>query len=153
MGYSIQDSIKPILKEAFEGPGAEDGSWFTNTQLDSGIFGTLKAMSADEASISIYGSTIASHADHIRYYLWVINTMIRGNEPDRNWESSWEITRVDETRWHQIQKDLYQEYMILNEKIDSPDLEDKVINILGAIAHSSYHLGALRQMIKTINVE
>ncbi|WP_099156927.1 hypothetical protein [Virgibacillus ndiopensis] len=71
MSETLGTSIKTLLIETFEGPGQE-GSYFTESKPNTGIFGTLDGLSSEDASHSKHGSTIAAHADHVRYYLWVI---------------------------------------------------------------------------------
>lgn len=143
------DSIKTLLMETFEGPG-NDGSYFTNSKPNSGIFGTLDNLTAEDASLSIHGSTIAAHSDHIRYYLWVIRTMISGDEFEKNWETSWTITHVNDEKWADIRQELKGEYTTFLEEIETIDLEEWLTNVFGTVAHSAYHLGALKQMVKTI---
>lgn len=50
--------------------------------------------------------------------------------------------------------ELQHEYTTLINKIDSLDsLDVQLTNgLLGALAHSAYHLGSIRQMIKSIKV-
>lgn len=149
MKETVVGSIKTLLIETFEGP-RNDGNYFTNTNSKNGIFRILDDISAEEASSSINGSTIASHSDHIRYYLWVVRQLISGTEFEKNWESSWEISHVNEKKWTEIKKGLKDEYITLMKEIDKIDLEEWLTNVLGTIAHSTYHLGSLRQMVKAI---
>jgi len=142
-------SIKTLLIETFEGPNNE-GNYFTNTNSKNGIFRTLDDISSEEASLSINGSTIAAHSDHTRYYLWVARQAISGKNFEKNWETSWSISHVDEKKWREIKQELKDEYTTLMEELDTIDLEEWLTNVLGIIAHSAYHLGSLRQMAKAI---
>ncbi|WLD93774.1 hypothetical protein [Alkalihalobacillus sp. AL-G] len=153
MSNSLVQSIKELLKETFEGP-AENGSWYVESKPNSGIFGTLATLSADKASIPVQGTTVAAHTDHTRYYLWGMNTIIRtGEQPKFDWSESWKITSVDESTWEKYQGELQHEYNTLLEKIDTLNNDDGEIleEALGSIAHSAYHLGAIKQMVKHIN--
>ncbi|MFD6211392.1 hypothetical protein [Peribacillus sp. NPDC060253] len=152
MSETWASSIKTLLKETFEGPG-NGGSYYTDSRSNTGIFGTLEGLTAEDASLSINGSTIAAHSDHTRYYLWVIRTMIRGVDFEKDWDASWTITQVDEEKWSEIRKGLHREYVTLLTEIDTIDLENWLTNVNATIAHSAYHLGALRQMIKTLEIE
>ncbi|MGG0845395.1 hypothetical protein [Peribacillus simplex] len=152
MGETLASSIKTLLKETFEGPGI-DGSYYTESRPNTGVFGTLDGLTANDASLSINGSTIAAHSDHIRYYLWVIRTMISGAGFEKDWDASWTIAAVDEVKWAEIREGLHKEYVTLLAEIDSIDLEEWLTNVNATIAHSAYHLGALRQMIKSLENE
>ncbi|MEH7237743.1 hypothetical protein [Bacillus sp. JJ1562] len=146
-------AVRTLLKETFDGP-EENASWYTEAKPGSGLFGTLVELSAEDASIPVNGTTIAAQADHTRYYLWVVNSYLNGEEPRKDWEASWKITEVDKITWAQFNVELQQEYTTLLKKIDSLDsLDEQTSNgLLGAIAHSAYHLGSIRQMVKAIKV-
>ncbi len=153
MEHPLEKSIKKIIKEAFEGPPVPiKESWFTNTEPDSGIFGSLEGISADEASVSIYGATLAAHTDHVRYHMWGTNELLEvGTFPKMDWGESWKITLVDESQWNHIQQELRHEYKRLLNSIESIEWNDLLANeITGSLAHSAYHLGAIRQMLKMI---
>ncbi|MGE7902797.1 hypothetical protein ACQKNS_00105 [Peribacillus sp. NPDC094092] len=98
MSETLASSIKTLLKETFEGP-TSDWSYYTNSRPNTGIFGALDGLTSEDASRSINGSTIAAHSDHIRYYLWVIRTMISGADFEKDWDASWTIATVDEVKW------------------------------------------------------
>ena len=144
-------AVRTLLKETYDGP-EENASWYTEAKPGSGLFGTLEKLSAEEASIPVNGTTIAAQTDHTRYYLWVVNSYLNGEETSKDWEASWKITSVDKITWAKINEELQQAYTTLLKKIDSLDsLEEQTSNsLLGAIAHSAYHLGSIRQMIKAI---
>ena len=146
-------TVRTLLKETYDGP-KENASWYTEAKPGSGLFGTLEKISAEDASIPINGTTIAAQTDHTRYYLWVANSYLNGEEPSKDWGASWKITNVDQITWAQFTDELQQEYTTLLKKIDSLDsLDEQTSNgLLGALAHSAYHLGSIRQMIKSIKV-
>ncbi|WP_164988917.1 hypothetical protein [Fictibacillus sp. S7] len=62
------------------------------------------------------------------------------------------IASVDEDRWKDIQKELKEEYTRLLQTLDStlPRDETYADEALECLAHSAYHLGAIKQMIKYI---
>ncbi|MGE7589852.1 hypothetical protein [Peribacillus sp. NPDC101480] len=152
MSEMLKSSIKMLLKETFEGPG-NDGSYYTDSRPNTGIFGTLDGLTAEDASRSINGSTIAAHSDHTRYYLWVIRTMISGTDFEKDWDESWTIAQVDEVKWAEIREGLHKEYVTLFKEIDTIDLGKWLTNVNATIAHSAYHLGALRQMLKSLEID
>ncbi|WP_078379699.1 hypothetical protein [Sutcliffiella halmapala] len=153
MNNPMLAAVRTLLKETFEGP-EKNASWYTEAKPGSGLFGTLEKLSAEDASIPVNGTTIAAQTDHTRYYLWVANSYLNEEEPTKDWKASWKITNVDEITWAQFNNELKQEYTTLLKKVDSLDSSDELTSngLLGAIAHSAYHLGSIRQMIKAIEV-
>lgn len=151
MNNPMLAAVRTLLKETFDGP-EKNASWYTEAKPGSGLFGTLDKLSAEDASIPVNGTTIAAQTDHTRYYLWVANSYLNGEEPNKDWEASWKITNVDKITWAQFNDELQQAYTTLLKKIDSLDsLDEQTLNgLLGVIAHSAYHLGSIRQMIKAI---
>ncbi|WP_044339334.1 hypothetical protein [Rossellomorea aquimaris] len=142
-------AVKTMLKETFEGPEG-NGSWYTESKPGSGLFGTLERLSAEDASTPVNGTTIAAQTDHTRYYIWVARSYLNGEVPDKDWEASWKITSVDTNTWTQFTSELQQDYTALLTTIDSvTSLDEQTLSgMLGAIAHSAYHLGSIRQMVK-----
>ncbi|MBW3111646.1 MULTISPECIES: hypothetical protein [Bacillaceae] len=153
MENAMLAAVKTLLKETFEGPEG-NGSWYTESKPGSGLFGTLDGLSAEDASIPVHGTTIAAQTDHTRYYIWVARSYMSGEVPDKDWEASWKITSVDTDTWTQFTSELQQEYTALLTTIDSlTSFEEQTFSgMLGAIAHSAYHLGSIRQMVKAIKV-
>jgi hypothetical protein len=146
----MKNSMKELMEETFNGPGSE-GSYYATTKPDAGIFGTLEQFSAEEASVSVHGATLAAHADHTSYYLSVVQSFLKGEEPERDWEKSWKITQVDEAEWANIQKELRAEFDAFQKTLAAGQWQaDYDTNVLAALAHSAYHLGAMRQMAKVL---
>lgn len=155
MSELLRNSVKMLLKETFEGPAVPlKGSWFTNSEPNSGIFGVVEGLSSDQVSMSIHGTTLAAHTDHIRYYLWGTNEIIKnGKQPKMVWGKSWEIHSVDAKEWTQLQEGMRNEYITLLELIDAIEWNELLANeVLASLAHSAYHLGAIRQIAKVFKV-
>jgi len=153
MSELVRDSVKMLIKETFEGPPVPvKGSWFTNSEPNSGIFGVLEGLSDEQASMSVHGTTLAAHTDHICYHMWGTNELIKnGKQPKMDWGKSWEIHSVDAKQWNQLQEELRNEFVTLLESIDAIVWNELLANeVLSSLAHSAYHLGAIRQMIKGI---
>ncbi|WP_289485489.1 hypothetical protein [Fictibacillus enclensis] len=149
----LEASVKKLIKEAFEGPPIPiNESWFTNTEPNSGIFGALNGVSAEEASISVYEVTLAAHVDHLRYHMWGTNELLTtGTYPKMNWGESWEINVVNELQGNRIQQELRDEYFRIVEAFEFISWNEYLANeIIGSLAHSTYHLGAIRQILKVI---
>ncbi|HET7658564.1 MAG TPA: hypothetical protein VFK37_09745, partial [Bacillales bacterium] len=124
MNSSLQSALKDVLQEAFDGTKT-NGSCFVSSQPDTGIFGTLDGLSAERASTPVNGVTMAAHADHTRYYLWVINEMFAGKSPEKDWEESWKIGEVDEPRWREIRAHLKEEYERTLQNIETVETDEQ----------------------------
>ncbi|MBH0168239.1 MAG: hypothetical protein ACQET8_20215 [Bacillota bacterium] len=151
MNHPLEAGLKRILQEAFEGPPKPvTVSYFTNTKPDSGIFGALSTLTVADASKQINGTTLAAHTDHVRYHMWGTNEWLyEGTFPTMDWNKSWEIQTVSDDEWLSIQEGLINEYQRLLEKIDHIQwTEDLANELVGSLAHSAYHLGAIQQMLK-----
>ncbi|ASK64012.1 hypothetical protein CFK37_18550 [Virgibacillus phasianinus] len=153
MSEALRNSVKTMVRETFEGPPVPiKGSWFTNSEPNSGIFGVTGGLSCDEASLSVHGTTLAAHTDHVRYHMWGTNEILKnGKQPEMDWGKSWDIHSVDEQQWNRIQEGLRNEYLTLLEWIDAIEWNELLANeVLSSLAHSSYHLGAIRQILKAV---
>lgn len=153
MSEVFRNTIKTMVKETFEGPPVPvTGSWFTETKPNSGIFGVMDELSPDGASAQVYGTTLAAHLDHVRYHMWGINEIVKnGEQPEMHWGKSWEIQSVDEQGWNRIRDGVRNEYAVLMQAIDEIEWTELLANeVLSSLAHSAYHLGALRQMMKAL---
>lgn len=151
MSETLRNSVKTMVKETFEGPPVPvKGSWFTSSEPNSGIFGVIEGMSCGQASLPVHGTTLAAHTDHIRYHMWGTNEILKnGKQPEMDWGKSWDIHSVDELQWNHIQEGLRNEYLTLLESIDTFEWNEPLANeVLSSLAHSAYHLGAIRQMLK-----
>lgn len=152
MGSLLQTSVRNMLREAFEGPPNPRETWFTNNEANFGIFGVLKVLSADEASTLVHGNTLAAHAHHVRYHLSGTNALLEtGKYPKMDWGTSWAKTSVTAREWEEVQVALQHEYTRLMRALECVGGSEEIANeILASLAHSAYHLGAMRQMLKSI---
>jgi hypothetical protein len=153
---SVLNAVVELLTEAYAGPPDPSRTWFIDNEPDSGVMGLLKAATAQEASRSVDGSgrdgtTIASHAEHLRWSLMSMNAAIRG-EPLGKWSESWLVNEADETSWERLRNELASEFEALRQVLQSgPDVEEQYLPGLFALpAHAAYHLGTIRQMMERV---
>ena len=73
----VIQQLLAVLAEAFNGP-AQKWSYFTDHGAESGLFGTLACSTAADASRVWSGSTIAAHANHVRFALAASAAWIAG---------------------------------------------------------------------------
>lgn len=126
--------------------------------LDKGtsLVETLGTVSAEEASrpITDGGTTIAGHAAHVRFYLDVLGKYMRNELKDRiDWKQSWLFNSVSESDWETLRQGVTDDYKDIQSRlaeiVDWND-EKRLGGALAIIAHTAYHLGAVRQMLRAI---
>jgi hypothetical protein len=123
--------------------------------LDNGttLFETIEKIPANKASYSFKGfnETIAGHVNHIMFYIIVMMEYTTGKRTGKtDWNESWEIKEVTEDEWGKLKEKLrvaYLELVGFINGIDEWNNEDYFGVVISILAHCSYHLGAIRQMI------
>jgi len=140
-------SILLLLRETFEG-SLETGSAYLDRGV--GVLNTLEKLSADEVSREFGATTIAAHSEHAKFYLDRLCEFMKGRTEDVNWEDSWLIETVNETEWNYLRDAVRKSYEnALQTFAEIQDWnEDTVGDAIGIVAHTAYHLGAIRQMAK-----
>lgn len=142
--------VTRMLHEAFEGP---PGPWtyFTDTTPGTGVFATIDALTPAEASRGggPGHTTIAGHVHHLRSSLALTARELRGESASRDRSRSWTVSAVDEAAWATLRAELRREYESLVVAVGTRAAwdEDALGVVFGAIAHTAYHLGAIRQRL------
>jgi hypothetical protein len=138
-----------LLKETFEGPG---GSVYLDE--GAGLFQTLDALTAEAASHApcAGGQTIAGHCAHLAYYVRVNHNYAMGREQHVDWASSWRPQQVGEAEWEELKGRVRREYAGLIETLESLQTweEQQVGDSMAIVAHTAYHLGAIRHALKNL---
>ena len=122
----------------------------TNTG-DVGLLRSLDKVTARRASArTSSGSSIASHVDHLRYGLSLMNRWSAGENPfdDADWNASWSKPRVTDEEWAQLRQDLKDEAHRWLAALKKPRemTQSEMNSVVGSIAHFAYHIGAIRQI-------
>ena len=140
-----------VLKEAYEGPKGPD-SYFTDNNPDAGLFGTLAGLNAEDASHVIGGSTVAAHVHHVIFAMKASTAWIRGDRSEFVWKESWRVSVVDSDQWRSMQARLREAYATLCAAIKDKAAGDPEAmgGAFGALAHSAYHLGAVRHKVMVL---
>jgi len=139
-----------MLREAFEGP---PGPWtyFTDTSSGTGVFGTIGGLSAAVASRTggPGGTTIAGHVHHLSSSVALSTKGLRGEPTSRDRSRSWTVSVVDEAAWAALRARLREEYdgLVVAVEMHARWDEDALGVAIGALAHTAYHLGAIRQRL------
>ena len=137
-----------LLRETFEGSPAGQPSAFLDRGI--GMFNTLAGVSAAAASQEFAGTTIAAQTEHAKFYLDRLCEYINGSTEKVNWEDSWLIENVNDAEWEALQASVRKAYenTLICLAAERPWAEAQVGMAMGMIAHSAYHLGAIRQLVK-----
>ena len=149
-GAVMMELVTRMLKEAFEGaPGP--WTYFTDTSRGTGIFATINGLTATEASQvgGPSGSTIAAHVQHLIASTRATALSLRGQHVSLERGHGWTPTIVDERVWSALRDALRSEYnaLLVSVGMRTKWNEEMVGTAYGAVAHSAYHLGAIRQRI------
>ena len=137
-----------VLSEAFQGPH-EKWSYFTDTGRDGGMFGTLEKLDAATASRALGRTSIAAHVNHVIFALHASARWIEGDRTTHSWDESWSLSAVDGESWERTRERLRSAYDDLRRSVElfATESEEAMAGAFGALAHSAYHLGAIRQKV------
>lgn len=145
--------IETLLSELLDGAGAENG-WMLNPK-DPGLFASLDKLSAAQASAipAAGGSSVAAHVDHLRYGFELLNRRSRGEQPfaDADYSASWKRSTVTEAEWAARRDALRNEANTWRDALKPREMTDRELTgIISSVAHLAYHLGAIRQIDRSI---
>src|SRR6476469_6426947 len=152
MTMNISDfgsTFPTLFSELVDGASPTEG--YVLNRSDPGLLRSLDKLSATAASaITPTGSSIASHVDHLRYGLSLMNRWSAGENPfdDADWNASWSRPRVTDEEWAQLRQDLKDEAHRWLGALKKPRemTQSEMNSVVGSIAHLAYHLGAIRQI-------
>jgi hypothetical protein len=151
----VSASVARLFAELVDGTAAEKGAFILNTG-DIGLLRSLDALPAVEASRAVDGgATIAAHAQHLRYGLSLMNRWAaEGGDPfaDATWDAAWTISAVGDAAWAEIRGGLRDEAHRWLDTLRTPRETARVefTGMIASVAHLAYHLGAVRQIARTL---
>lgn len=149
---AFKQSLLYLFRETFEGSPENQPSAYLDRKI--GIFNTLDELTAEQVSREINGSSIAAHTEHSKFYLDRLCEFLNGRTENVNWEQSWLIDEVNEEEWSALRaavRKSYEGVVSCFAQIEEWN-ETGVGMAMGMLAHTAYHLGAVRQMAKAVNV-
>ncbi len=137
-----------LLRETFAGSPEGQASAYLDRGV--GIFATLGEISAEAASVEFHGTTIAAQTEHAKFYLDRLCEFINGRTESVNWDASWLIDEVNDDEWDALRESVQRSYeSTLRRLADVPDWGGERVGMaMGMVAHTAYHLGAIRQIAK-----
>lgn len=147
------ESIAYLLRETFE--GSPEGQPSAYLDHGVGIFSTLDKLSAADASRDVASMTVAAQTEHAKFYLDRLCEFINGRTEAVKWEQSWLIETVNDEEWDALRSGMRKSYEgVLNCIAEVKEWNDRQVGMaIGIIAHTAYHLGAIRQIVKNFSHE
>jgi hypothetical protein len=151
----VSKSLRTLLAETMFRADAKGG--FLLNPDDPGFVETLKPLSAKQASTppGAGRKPIVSHANHVLFGLELIERAVGGDQrafEGADWDAAWRLERVDDAQWADLLRRLE---AAAKRVLDSaPQLREwnelMLTGLFASAAHTAYHLGAIRQMLKDL---
>jgi hypothetical protein len=145
-------SLFALLKETFEGTNTAFGTMYLDQ--GTGLFDTIDKVDAARASraVSEGGPTIAAHCEHVRFYLEFLSNYMNEKFIMADWKDSWKTVTVSDEEWKSLRGQLQKTYQHVTDTFNEVETwnDFKITGALGILAHTAYHLSAIRQMLKLI---
>ncbi len=145
------EGVAYLLRETFEGSPEGQASAYLDRGV--GIFATLGEISAAAASAEFHGTTVAAQTEHAKFYLDRLCEFINGRTETVNWDASWLIDEVNDMEWDALRESVrrsYESTLVCVAEVPGWSGE-RVGMAMGMVAHTAYHLGAIRQIAKNSN--
>ena len=148
-------SLASLFGELLDGP-SPDAAYMLNGS-DPGLLRSMDALSAEAASkpSTFGGGSIAAHADHVCYGLELMNRWSDGeSDPwsSADWTASWRRGTVTESEWSALRERLRKTARRWRQALETPRemSEVELKSVIASVAHLAYHLGAIRQIDRSI---
>jgi hypothetical protein len=148
----FQRAVSKLLTEVFDGP--PDKEAYILNPGDPGLHRQLEEISAGTASQqAITGKpSIAAHVDHVHFGMSLLTRWISGEEnpwADADWNGAWKRNTVTDEQWRTLRDNLRKEAATWQKAIVNRAQWDDIhaAGALSTIAHTAYHLGAIRQIL------
>ena len=152
---SLHTSLALLFGELIDGPST-DAAYMLNAG-DPGLLRSLDRLSAAAASTppAPGAATIAAHVDHLCFGLELMGRWSEGEADPwtgADWAASWRRTTVTDQEWTALRARLRQVTRHWQAALTPPrEMSDVELNgVIGSVAHLAYHLGAIRQIDRSI---
>lgn len=145
------NNLFTLLKEFFESPSSSGAACLDQK---TGLFDTLESLTFTQASKRVNDApSIAAHCEHIRFYNDLLIGGLQGKTFGKiDWKQTWLLQSVSDEEWQALRgklKEQYREMMVLLESFTTWD-DYKVGDPMAILAHTAYHLGAIRQLLRFV---
>jgi hypothetical protein len=152
----FQHALINLLGEIFEGPPGSDA--FVLNPGDPGLLRQLDTVDAHDASARPMPgkTTIAAHIDHVCFGLSLLNRWSDGEAnpwEGADWDASWKRTVVTDDQWRSLRAELRSQFEAWRKHLGERSAWDNLSasGSLASVAHTAYHLGAIRQILAALN--
>jgi hypothetical protein len=152
----LATALSALFQELVLGSPDPGARTYVLNQGDQGLLASLDRLSAKAASASHDGgASIAAHVDHLRYGFSLLNRWGDGTSPPwpvMDWTESWRRNVVSDDAWNQLRGELRREAARWADVLGKPrDLSEVEAGwIAGSVVHLAYHLGAIRQIDRSL---
>ena len=155
-GSLFAQTLSVIFRELIQGSPDPGARTYVLNQGDQGLLASLDRISAEAAStLHGGGASIAAHVDHLRYGFSLLNRWGDGTSPPwpaMDWTESWRRNVVTDEAWRTLREELRRETArwaeVLSQGRDVSEAEAGWITV--SVVHLAYHLGAIRQIDRTL---
>jgi hypothetical protein len=151
----LHAALAVLFAELVDGPSPEAA--YALNRTDPGLLRSLDGLSAAAASSppASGGASIAAHVDHVRYGLELMNHWSDGEvDPwsGADWTASWRRTTVSDEQWAALREQLRSETRRWHKALQTPRTMSalELNGVIASVAHVAYHLGAIRQIDRSI---
>ncbi len=151
----FQQALSNMLTEVFNGPPGQEA--YVINPGDPGLLRQLDTIDAATASkpFAAGRSTVAAHVDHVEFGLAILNRWFAGEAnpwAGADWNGSWQRTAVTDERWLALRDDLRREADKWRQAVAARTSWDatSAAAALSTAAHTAYHLGAIRQILASV---
>ena len=143
-------ALSILFRETFEGMSTPEEQVFLDR--DAGIFKTLGVIDAQQASTEINSNTIAAHCEHARFYIELLDNYLNRDFRILDFKRSWRTATVNDDEWDKLRENVSRTYRKIGETFEKNEewALDSITVAMGIVAHTAYHLGAIRQMAKNL---
>jgi hypothetical protein len=145
----IRDNLLTLLDEAYINEEYKN-TWFKDNDPASSILPSLDVLTAEQAARQppIGRNPIAGHAHHLATALEALVRVTQGQPWEIDWEASWNFPHpLDEAAWSALRARLRKAYTEARAGLAATEFREEFFLPLAAtLAHSAYHLGAIRQL-------
>jgi hypothetical protein len=153
---TFQRALSDMLTEIFDGPPGQQA--YVLNPGDPGLLRQLDTLDASAASTRPMAgkTTIAAHVDHVHFGLTLLNRWAAGDAnawAGADWNASWQRPTVTEEQWRTLRQNLRAEAEKWRKVVAGRSEWDAVgaSAALSTAAHTAYHLGAIRQILASLN--
>lgn len=123
---------------------------------NTGLFTTLEAVSAQEASVPVGGrcASLAAQVAHVTFYLEVLERyVVHHDTSPADWGEVWRtVEKVTPEEWEEEKRRLKDAYRRIEKMFRDNKTwnEDSIGGSMAVVVHTAYHLGEIRQALCTL---